>query len=419
MVDTKNPCSGAANWRASVDAIGGTPGKKNSVDAVNIDRTLPALLRAWAPDSLHITMLFDEPLDSLKASLTTNYKISDGIGIPQSASVPAPRFDRVTLKLNSSILRNKVYNVTVSTLTDCMGNTIGPKNIARVGLSVLPDSLDIVINEILFNPHPLGVDYVEIYNRSPKIINTRQLYIANRNTTNIISSIYPVSTDSLLLFPGDFLLLTEDPQAVLLQYITLNRDAFITLAAMPSYNNDKGDVIILDGQGKIMDEVKYSDKWHFQLIAITEGVALERIDYNGPSTAENFHSASTSVGYGTPGYKNSQYLGTRQPSGTISVSPEIFSPDNDGVDDVANIEYQFSAPGYVANLTIYDANGRPVKYLERNALCGIKGVYRWDGLGDKMQTLPVGIYIIVSEVFDISGKTKKFKNTIVLARRFN
>ncbi len=71
----------------------------------------------------------------------------------------------------------------------------------------------------------------------------------------------------------------------------------------------------------------------------------------------------------------------------------------------------------MANITIFDAVGRPVRYLQRNALNGLKGFYRWDGLGEKQQKLPVGIYIVYTEVFNLQGKTKKFKNTIVLARR--
>ena len=69
---------------------------------------------------------------------------------------------------------------------------------------------------------------------------------------------------------------------------------------MPSFSDDIGDVIILNSQGAIIDEVKYSDKWHFPLISNTEGVSLERINYDAPSVKDNFHSAATSAGYGTP-----------------------------------------------------------------------------------------------------------------------
>lgn len=417
MIDTKNPCSGFTNWKASVDVKGGTPGKNNSVDASNTDKTSPKLLRAFAVDNLNITLVFDEPLDSLKAATATSYSISDGIGVPQSAITVFPVFDRVNLKLNTPLAVNKVYTITANNVTDCAGNIIGSKNTAGVGLSSVADSFDIVINEILFNPNSGGVDYVEIYNRSQKIIDAKQLYIANRNSTNVISSIQQLSTESILLFPKNFLVITEDPQIVMQQYVTTNPDAFIQLSSMPSFPDDKGDVIILNAQGKIIDEVIYSDKWHFALISNTEGVSLERIDYNAASVQSNFHSAATSVGYGTPGYKNSQFRIDQQVQGEITVIPEVFSPDNDGIDDFATINYSFPSPGYVANITIFDASGRPVRYLEKNALSGIKGSYIWDGLGEKQQKLSQGIYIIYTEIFNTDGKKKQFKNTIVLARR--
>ncbi len=418
MIDSKNPCSGFTNWKAGIDIKGGTPGKKNSVDAANPDAASPKLLRAFATDSVNISLVFDEPLDSLKAATAANYSISDGIGTPLLALSISPTFDKVSLQLNTPLSRNKVYTVTVSAVTDCAGNMVGNKNTARVGLSSVADSLDIVINEILFNPKPNGTDYVEIYNRSNKIIDLKQTYIANRNSTGVISSIKQLSAESYLLFPLDFMVITEDPVLVKRDYITLNMDAFITVASMPSFNDDEGDVIILNAQGNVTDELKYDEKWHFKLIDNREGVALERIDYNAPTqNPDNWHSAATSVGYGTPTYKNSQYRIDQQVQGQITVTPEIVSPDNDGMDDFATIDYSFPSPGYVANISIFDASGRIVRYLQRNALCGLKGSFRWDGLGEKYQKLPVGIYIIYTEVFNLDGKKKQFKNTIVLARR--
>ena len=249
MIDTKNPCSGFTNWKASTDLKGGTPGKKNSVNAINADATAPQLLRAFATDSVNITLVFDEPLDSLKAATAANYNISDGIGTPQSAITIAPTFDKVNLRLNTPLIRNKIYTITVSNITDCKGNVIGSKNKARLGLSEVADSLDVVINEILFNPKSNGTDYVEIYNRSNKIIDLKQMYIANRNSTGVISSIKQLSADNFLLFPQDFMVITDDPVIIKRDFITQNMDAFVTVASMPSFNDDEGDVIILNVQG--------------------------------------------------------------------------------------------------------------------------------------------------------------------------
>lgn len=417
IIDTKNPCSGFSNWKASKDVTGGTPGRKNSVDAVNKDDTAPKLVRALTVNPTTITLLFDEPLDSLSTSSIASYTFDNGLSAINANAIP-PLFNKINISLNNSLTPGTVYTVTSKNVSDCSGNSIRSHNSAKFGLAQYADSMDVVINEILFNPLPMGVDYVELYNRSAKAIDLSKMYIANRNSSNIISSIQQLSAESILLFPGDYIALSTDPDAVKSQYITTNPESFLKLKSMPSLPDDKGNVIILNGQGDIIDEINYLDKWHFALLHNTEGVSLERINYNGPSVQSNFHSAATSAGYGTPGYKNSQNKEDEKAEGEITITPEIFSPDNDGIDDILTIDYRFPTAGYVTNTTIFDASGRPVRYLQKNSLSGVKGYYRWDGLDDKNRKLPQGIYIIYTEIFNTSGKKMAFKNTVVLARRF-
>ncbi len=416
MIDTKNPCTGINNWKASTDVRGGSPAAKNSVDAVNADVTAPKLLRAYAADPTHVTLVFDEPVDSTNAATTANYSLSDGVAITNALPLSI-LFDRVSLTLSTALTAGKIYTVTANTVTDCSGNAIGSSKTAKVGLSVRTDSFDVVVNEILFNPKPSGTDYVELYNRSKKILNLKNAYIANRNTAGAVSSIAQFTTEDYLFFPGDYIVVAEDPLLVKRDHVANDANAFLQVNTLPSFNDDEGNVILLNEQGLVIDELKYNAKWHFALISNEEDVALERINPDAASVQSNFHSAASSVGYGTPTYKNSQNRIDLEVQGDITITPAIVSPDNDGMDDFATIQYSFPEPGYIANITIFDAAGRPVRYLQRNALSGIKGYYRWDGLGDKMQKLPVGIYIIYTEIFNLQGKTKKFKNTIVVARR--
>jgi Lamin Tail Domain/CHU_C Type IX secretion signal domain len=419
MIDTKNPCSGFTNWTASNDVKGGTPGKKNSIDAINKDLQPPILLRAFATDSINITLVFDEPLDSLNAVTAANYIISDGIGKPFTVIASPPLFNKVQLRTAPLLVRDKVYNIAVTNVTDCANNAIGAYNKVKLGwASFITDSFNIVINEILFNPKPDGVDYVELYNRSDKIIDLKNCYIANRSSNGSIGSLKQITSESWLLFPQEYIVITEDASIVKKQYLAKQPDAFAEVTSMPSYPDDKGDILLLNAQGKILDELKYDEHWHFKLIDNDEGIALERIDYNKPTQdANNWHSAATNTGYGTPTYQNSQFKTDVQVQGTIAITPEIFSPDNDGFDDFLIINYQFPEQGYVCNITIFDASGRPIRYLTRNALCGLKGYFRWDGLDEKNNKLPIGVYVMYTEVFNLQGKTKRFKNTVTLARR--
>jgi Lamin Tail Domain len=419
MIDTKSPCTGSDNWKASVNATGGTPGKINSIDAANPDAIPPKLKNAYTTDNGTIILVFDEPLDSLSGAAAANYAIDGGLNITDAVALP-PLFNQVQLKTNTPLAANIVYTITATHVTDCKSNVLGSANKTRTGLPVDASAGELIINEILFNPRSNGFDYVEFYNNSDKILDAARLYIANRNSSGAISSIKPLSATPFYIFPGDYIVETEDANNLAVQYLVKNPDNVLVISSPPSFPDDEGDVIALNFQGEVLDEVNYKDDWHFKLIDNAVGVALERIDPAGPSQdPANWHSAASTAGYGTPGYKNSQY---KQPAGmnaAIEVAPKVFSPDNDGFDDIATIQYKVSEPGYVANITIFDGAGRPVRNLVRNGTLGLSGYWNWDGLDDKGLKLPVGVYIIFTEIFNLAGKKDSFKNVIVLGRKLN
>jgi len=419
MIDTHNPCTGSTNWKACTDLRGGTPGAKNSIDANNPDNGSPALIRATAIDSVTLQLTFSETVDSAKASVAANYNISNSGTTIIGASAVAPSFSKVILKLNAAIQRNSVYTVTANNIADCSGNTIHAINTTRVGLASLIDSFDVVINEILFNPKPNGIDYVEIYNRSDKVFDLKNIYIANRSSTiNAVSSITQLTDESIQFFPGDYYVITENSFLIKQNYTAKNPDNFIDVS-MPSYPDDKGVAVLLNAQGEIADELRYDAKWHFALIDNDEGISLERVDYNKPTqNSENWYSAASTAGFGTPSYQNSQFRTDVTVAGEIAITPKAFSPDNDGFEDYTTLNFQVAETGFVANITIFDAVGRPVRVLAKNATLALSGSFRWDGLNDKFIKVPVGTYVVYTEIFNLNGKKKAFKNTVIVAARF-
>lgn len=415
MIDINNPCSGIDNWSASVNINGATPGKINSIDAMNIDEYSPKLIRAFSPDSLHVVLYFNEPMDSLSAMNPLHYQIDNGIGNPISVQPMAPLFDKVILQTAIPFQENIVYNLRINALTDCISNPIGSFTTVEFGLSQLPDSFDFVINEILFNPKNDGVDYVELYNRSDKIINLKNIHIANLNSSGVIDNIVSLPDDGYLFFPKQILAFTINSSNVKRDYVSYHPDNIIRINELPSFNDDEGNVILLNEQGKIIDQLHYKDDWHFKLLDDVEGIALERINYDSKTQDENnWHSASATVGFGTPADKNSQCKDNENLAGIINVSPKIISPNNDGRDDVLALYYTFPEPGYVANIIIFDISGYPVKHLQTNALCGIRGSYKWDGLNDKKQSINTGQYIVYTEVFNLKGTVRRYKNCITV-----
>jgi len=417
MIDTRSPCAGMTNWTASVESRGGTPGKRNSVDAVNNDQAAPRLKYAYTTDSTTIIAVFDEPIDSLKGATMSNYSIDGGLSIVE-IKTQSPLFNSVYLKLDKPLAENTIYSLAANNIADCMGNIIGTFNKVKVGRAADAAQSDLVINEILFNPRSNGYDYVEFYNRSGKIFDASKLYIANRNGGNVISSIKQISANPFTIFPGDYFVVTQDAASLEINYLVKNTDDVFALPSLPSYPDDEGDVVLLNVQGTLIDEVRYKQDWHFKLIQDAEGVSLERIDPEGPSQDPgNWHSAASTAGFGTPTYQNSQYKLSQAVNAAIELTPRIFSPDNDGRHDVATIQYKMTEGGYIGNVTIFDAQGRPVRYLAKNAILGLQGEWNWDGVDEAGNKLPIGMYVVYTEIFNLQGKKQNFKNALVLARK--
>jgi hypothetical protein len=417
MVDTQNPCGGKNNWKASTDASGGTPGRRNSVTATNSDDVPPQLLRTWSQNSTTIMAVFDEPLDSSSASVASRYSLSNGIHITAAIAQP-PLFDQVLLVTDAPLQLQTTYVLNVNGVTDCRGHAVGAYHTASVGLPEPVMSNDLVINEILFDPRPNGYDFVEIYNNSNKIADASKLYIANRNSSGAIASVKKLSESPYLIFPGAYAVITEDARSLQHEYNVKEAGAILSVSSMPSYPNDKGTVVLTDEQGNVVDEVTYSDKWHFALLTNPEGISLERVDPNGNSQdAGNWHSAASTAGFATPTYQNSQLKSTDLGDASFTVTPKVFSPDNDGYDDLATINYQLEQNGYVANVRIFNSTGKLVRYLVKNATLAKKGSWNWDGLDERSQKLPTGTYIIYAEMFNLQGTKQSFKKTVVLARR--
>lgn len=273
---------------------------------------------------------------------------------------------------------------------------------------------EIVINEILFNPVKDGYDYVEGYNRSGDTLDISGYSIANRNAEGEITNRKPLSRVSILIPPGKYFVITASEKWVRQQY-KLNDSIVICQASMPSFADDEGTVAILK-EDSITDELKYSEKWHFEMIAEPEGVSLERIHYDKPTQDKNnWISASSSSGFGTPGFQNSHFRTNNHVEGEVIIQPKVFTPNNDGSNDFVTITINKNESGWIANAVVYDIAGRRVKYLLKNETLAMKNTFNWYGLDDRSYPLPSGIYILFTELFSLQGETKRFKNTIIIS----
>jgi hypothetical protein len=419
MIDTNNPCGGGDNWTASVDPLGGTPGRVNSVRATRADATAPTLLRALALNATTVRVYFSEKLDSVSAAITTRYALAAPGPAVIKASPVAPDFRQVDLTLGTALQASQPATLTVQTATDCAGNASGPLQSATFALPEAAVPGDVVINELLFNPRVSAVRFVELINRSTKFISLQGWQIGNLKPDGTVDADI-ISTGALVVAPGQILAFSTSTSIILSQYPTGSDAAnLVQIASLPSFP-DESTALLFNSTGLEIDRFTYSKNMHLSLLSTQDGVSLERIRTNGPSNGSNFHSAAGAVGYATPGRPNSQAQDTPGGNQEITMEPEVFTPDDDGLQDFATLTYHLDAPGYAGTITVYDALGRLTRRLVRNETLPTNGLVQWDGVDDKGHKAAVGYYILLVELFRPNGGEKReFKKTVVLGARFN
>ncbi len=417
MVDAGNPCAGTGNWTASVHAAGGTPGRPNSVAASRPDLTPPQGMTVEVAGARHLRVRFTEPMDSLTAAGPGHYQLDGGATVTEA--VPAgPSYETVQLTLAADLAPRTEYTLTAGNARDCAGNINGGTLTARFARPEPGDSGDVVLNEVLFNPRGGGVDFVEIYNRSDKYVNLQDWQLAASEAGQPADA-KKITTVYRVLPPRHYAVLTTNGQILKDQYPRAKDSTFILLPALPSYPDEAGSVVLLNDRGRLVDQLDYSDGFHFALVDRQEGVSLERISAAAPgNTRQNWHSAAGTEGYATPGYRNSQEREGEPAAHAFALQPAVFTPDEDGLDDFTTLQYRFPAQGHVATVTIFDVAGREVKKWVRNELLGTEGFYTWDGTDDRGAKVRTGRYIVHISLFNMQGKVRQYKRDVVVGARF-
>jgi hypothetical protein len=403
-------CSNNENWTVSNHPSGGTPGLVNSVIDFTPDTNAPLLtsLLAGAPNFL--TLTFSESVDSLSLSnaLAT---FSPSLAIQErfiSSAFPS----EMVISFTEDLIAGQVYQFTLEGIEDCAGNVL---NINRsFVLPQVPSLGDIQINEILFNPVTSGSDFIELYNTSDKFIDLKDWWIANYDD-DTISNVRTLP-QPFIMSPASYAVITIDSNFQIMEYPFAVPGSFIELESMPRYNNDSS-TVYLGYFDQLMDKLSYTEDWHFELLQSNDGVSLERFNFDlATNDSSNWHSASETVGFATPGGENSQRVQLGKPDGELSLSSSSFSPDGDGFQDALLITYEVTEPELLGDLIVYDDKGRLIKTLMDDQLLGVSGSIKWDGTTDDGKKASIGPHIMYFSIFSIDqGSTQVIRKVVTVA----
>ncbi|MEO8514492.1 MAG: lamin tail domain-containing protein [Ignavibacteria bacterium] len=273
---------------------------------------------------------------------------------------------------------------------------------------------DLIINEIMAAPTSNGSEYIELYNPTSQTINIVGWLFTETGGTQGITD-----TCSALIKPGMYAVIAADTNIYHdFPYLrTPDSTQKVFISGSLGLNNDADLTKIADVFRTMIDSVYYSDNWYNPNLP-GSGRSLEKINpsFNG-NDGRNWSSCTYPNG-GSPGLKNSVYTSNSTKQGEVTISPNPFSPDNDGYEDFTIISYSLQNPVSQVRMKIFDVKGRLIKTLLNNQSSGSTGQIVYNGLDDENRKLRLGIYIVFLEALnDQNGVVESIKTTMVVGAK--
>ncbi len=408
----ENPGFEAANWQTCQDSLKSTPGSLNSCSPKQYDLRI-----------VENSLTFDTENTEPDNPLTISVKIENFGRNPISEASLNFSFSPLysdsqqnieTLKI-SELLPGEIKEFSIIWENRQPGTFYIIADI-QTGLDQVPDNNilekicstsypkgTLYINEIMYNPEPGNCEWIEIFNAMDANIELFSWSFSDSDADP-----FGLADSSCIITPGEYIIIAKD--STICETIN-NTSKVIINTKFPSLNNTSDVLYIYDATGKIIDKVNYDENW-----GGAKGKSLEKINPRiSGQKANNWATCVSSAGH-TAGRENSIYTKILPAATQLSITPNPFSPDGDGIEDTAAITYSLPSATAFINLKIFDINGRMVRFLANHEPSGAKGTFLWNGFNEDGQRCRIGIYIVLLEALNKQkANITVSKKTIVLA----
>jgi hypothetical protein len=404
-------CEGTALLEPSKDLRRGTPGAQNS-----------NFKRQEDPGPLRVEASWFS--DSKKVTIAVNQAILPEIGLAPFVFTPELALDsswvfasgkRIGLSLQAPAKRSHPYQLKVSALGTCIGEPGGFETSLILGEEPAPGEL--ILNEILADPRPGDPKFVEIHNTSSqKYLSLNGWALATREGEGVSQQVRIFGEEGQILHPQGYLALSTDPERLRLTYPQSATGEYRQVKGLPSLPIGGGTLLLISPRGQVIESLSYNASWHHPMLRTRKGVSLERVaPFLSAAVSGNWHSASSVADFGTPGRRNSTVLGLIKGKQILELEPQVFDPEGSRGSNFMTIRYSLEQVGWVGTFTIYSAAGREVAVLAQQQILGSSGLFSWSGTVAGGRRVPPGYYLLVAQLWDLSGKVTVLKKTFVVA----
>ncbi len=246
--------------------------------------------------------------------------------------------ERCSFSISATDSNNWFYSI-----NDCSSSCGMPNSISEL---CCYSENSLLINEIMFDPEEKCPEFIEFFNNGKIAINPGGFFLYDDNTCAI------VLTNKITIEENDFFVVAFD-STFFTAYPELQgcKNIYIPDTRI-SLSNSKETLRLYDFYSTPLDSCQYRSNWHNKNIYPTKGLSLERISPLLSSNSKSNWSTSVDPSGATPLRENSIYTNKKNTLKSLEISPNPFSPDNDGFEDHTIISYNLSRRLFLACLPL-------------------------------------------------------------------
>ena len=395
--------NGLSNWLLADENISMTPGTRNSVMVLDVDGMIILDSITYSPippfpDSV-VTILIPivnagvESFDGTFSIEMYDDEIGEGI-------IPIMSMGD-TIIIESKIVSPISGLHSISIILDIVDDGNYENNIATFLLPVRYLFGDVLVNEFFPLPDSTESEFVEIIPQTN--VNMNNWTIRDLGGAK---GVFP----NLDLSAFTYCLITDDSS-----FLDIIPDTSILILpgnGLPGLNNSSETIYILDHTESVIDSLQYNENW-----ALMDSRSVEKYRITDTSNEPNNWGISVGEAGKTPGFQNSLFFSDLPSKGRVTISPDPFSPDGDGIDDELTITYSLPYLGAAIRWEIIDMAGRVIAKPYYNYQVGQNGKLKWNGKRDNGKSARIGIYVMKISFQDVaSAQSWETVKTVVLAK---
>ena len=393
----------SGNWSFANAIVSMTPGAQNSIMVLDVDGMIIQDAITYSPippfpDSV-VTILIPivnvgvESFDGTFSIQMNDDEIGDGI---------IPTISMGDTIIIESMIESPISGLhSISIILDIVDDGNYENNIATFLLAVRYLFGDALVNEFFPLPDSTESEFVEMIPQ--KNVNINNWTIRDFGGTK---GVLP----NLDLSAFTYCLITDDSS-----FLDIIPDTSILILpgnGLPGLNNSSETIYILDHTESVIDSLHYNENW-----SLMDSRSVEKYRITDISNEQNNWGISVGEAGKTPGFQNSLFFSDLPSKGSVTISPDPFSPDGDGIDDELTITYSLPYLGAAIRWEIIDMAGRVIAKPYYNYQVAQNGKLTWNGQRDNGKSARIGIYVMKISFQDVASvQSWETVKTVVLAK---